>query len=348
MRAALAGKGMPLMPAADAAVAKALKTSVPAPLQAFLDRVGKGSASLPFSVPGFEQPKSEPPANVPRGAHFLSGVYKNEAGSRPYRLYVPASYRRERPAPLIVLLHGCTQSPEDFAAGTRMNEAAEKAGCFVLYPGQTSSANQQKCWNWFQPADQARDAGEPSLIAGMTRMVMADYAIDRRRVFVAGLSAGGAQAAIMGEAYPELYAAIGVHSGLACGAARDMPSAFMAMQRGGDFHATANGKSPVPAIIFHGDHDRTVNPKNAEAVVAQTVRGATPATKRDSGQVPGGRAWDRVRYTDSSGRVLVEQWTIHGAGHAWSGGSSAGSYTDPSGPDATKEMLRFFLAQQAK
>ena len=340
MRAALSAKALPLVPAENAGVANLLKIPVPATLKAFLDRAGR-------FVPGVEQPRDEPAA-MPRGAQFASGVFTNGAGSRPYWLYVPASYRRERPAPLIVMLHGCTQSPEDFAAGTRMNEAADKAGCVVLYPGQTSSANQQKCWNWFQPADQARDAGEPSLIAGMTRLVMAEHAIDPRRVFVAGLSAGGAQAAIMGEAYPDLYAAIGVHSGLACGAARDVGSAFMAMQRGGAFHPSAGGKALVPAIIFHGDQDRTVNPKNADAVVAQTVRDASPATRRDSGQVQGGRAWDRLMYDDAAGRVLVERWIVHGAGHAWAGGSSAGSFTDPGGPDATGEMMRFFLAHARK
>ena len=343
LRAALSGKGLPLMTAETSALVQALK--MPAPLREFLDRAGKAGSSLPFSVPGFEQPKREAAAAMPRDAQFLSGVFKNDAGSRPYRLYVPAAYRRESPAPLIVLLHGCTQSPEDFAAGTRMNEAAEKAGCLVLYPGQTSSANQQKCWNWFSPADQARDAGEPSLIAGMTRLVMADYAVDARRVFVAGLSAGGAQAAIMGEAYPDLYAAIGVHSGLACGAARDVSSAFMAMQRGSSFHMPAGKHPVVPAIIFHGDRDTTVNPRNADAVVAQTTRDERLATRKESGQVPGGRAWDRISHVDQAGRVLVEQWIVHGAGHAWSGGSALGTYTDPQGPDATGEMLRFFLAQ---
>jgi poly(hydroxyalkanoate) depolymerase family esterase len=212
----------------------------------------------------------------------------------------------------------------------------------------------QKCWNWFSDGDQQRDSGEPSLIAGITRAVMRDYAIDPRRVYVAGLSAGGAAAAIMGNAYPDLYAAIGVHSGLACGAARDMPSAFAAMQRGSDGSAhrgagTSRSATPppvVPAIVFHGDRDTTVNPSNGDAVVAQAVQGAVFKTHAESGQVPGGHAYSRMRHADANGQTVVEQWVVHGAGHAWFGGSSAGSYTDPRGPDATREMLRFFLQHQ--
>ena len=289
-----------------------------------------------FQMPG--GPAHSAPAAVPEGARFLSATFSSPEGTRPYKLYIPSGYSGQ-PVPLIVMLHGCTQSPDDFAAGTRMNEAAERHNCLVAYPGQTSAANRQKCWNWFSAADQQRDAGEPSLIAGITRQVMREHAVDPRRVYVAGLSAGGAAAAVMGSTYPDLYAAIGVHSGLACGAARDMPSAFAAMQGGG---GASRFSQAIPAITFHGDRDTTVNPRNADAVVTQATQGRASKTGTEAGKVPGGHAFDCTRYAGADGRV-VEQWTVHGAGHAWFGGSPAGSYTDPRGPDATTEMLRFFL-----
>jgi poly(hydroxyalkanoate) depolymerase family esterase len=302
---------------------------------------------LPGGAPGF-RPAPPPPVAIPEGAQFLSASFGNEAGHRPYKLYVPSRYRPHRPAPLIVMLHGCTQSPDDFAAGTRMNEAAEEHTCLVAYPGQTTAANMQKCWNWFNTADQRRGAGEPAVIAGIVRQVMQDYAVDPRRVFVAGLSAGGAAAAIMGEAYPDLFAAIGVHSGLACGAAHDVASAFAAMRGSavsGHSGHSEPGRPAVPAIVFHGDADHTVNPRNADAVVSQAARAGALRTRTEQGRVPGGHAYSRTVGTDAAGRTVIEQWVVHGAGHAWSGGSTAGSYTDPVGPDATSEMLRFFLEQ---
>jgi poly(hydroxyalkanoate) depolymerase family esterase len=298
-----------------------------------------GGSLSPLRHRADQTARPEPPPAAPGGAQFLSKNFTNAAGSRPYRLYIPSGYRAGRKIPLIVMLHGCTQSPEDFAAGTRMNEAAEAATCLVAYPGQTSRANFQKCWNWFAPADQKRDEGEPSLIAGITSEVMREYGADPRRIYVAGLSAGAAAAAIMGEAYPDLYAAIGVHSGLACGAAHDMATAFAAMQRGAPGHGQAGR---VPAIVFHGDRDTTVNPSNADAVVAQFApANLTPRT--EEGRAPDGHAYTRTLYTDAAGRTCIEQWRIHGAAHAWSGGSPAGSFTDPQGPDATAQMLRFFL-----
>ncbi len=315
-------------------------------LRGIIDQAGHRSFRLPAGL-GRISP-TPIPADLPNGAKFLACTFSNLAGSRPYKLYVPSGYHGQS-VPLIVMLHGCTQSPDDFAAGTRMNAAAEEHTCLVAYPGQTSAANMQKCWNWFSAADQQRDAGEPSLIAGITREVMRDYAIDPRRVYIAGLSAGGAAAAIMGDAYPDLYAAIGVHSGLACGAARDMPSAFAAMQGNGTAPRPARrgpaGSKPrvVPAIVFHGDKDTTVNPKNADSVVAQSGQGTSLRRRVDKGQVAGGLAYSRILHTGASGETLAEQWVIHGAGHAWSGGSPAGSYTLPRGPDATGEMVRFFL-----
>jgi len=312
-------------------------------LRSFLDQMGRGE----LHVPGREGvPPSPPPPAHPDGAKFLALSFTNQAGSRPYKLYVPSGYHGQ-PVPLIVMLHGCTQSPDDFAAGTRMNTAAEARTFLVAYPSQTRAANAQRCWNWFNEGDQRRDAGEPSLIAGITREVMRDYAVDRRRVYVAGLSAGGAAAAVMGEAYPDLYAAIGVHSGLACGAARDVPSAFAAMQRGSIGAAPPRaGSGPrrvVPAIVFHGERDTTVNPRNGDAVVAQAAQAATLRAGTKPGQVPGGHAYEQTVHADASGRTVIEQWVVRGAGHAWFGGSTAGTYTDPRGPDATGEMVRFFL-----
>ena len=213
--------------------------------------------------------------------------------------------------------------------------------------GTVQPVRLQKCWNWFREADQRRDGGEPSLIAGITRQVMRDYAIDPSRVYVAGLSAGGAAAAVMADAYPDLYAAIGVHSGLACGAARDMPSAFTVMRNGGSGPnrpaRSASHQRVVPTIVFHGDADGTVDRRNGDAVVAQAARSAVLHKTTADGRVADGLAYRRILLADADGRTMIEQWVIHGAGHAWSGGSPAGSYTDPRGPDASAEMLRFFL-----
>jgi poly(hydroxyalkanoate) depolymerase family esterase len=283
------------------------------------------------------------PDIVPEGARFIEGTYSSPAGSRAYKLFIPSRYR-EQPFPLVVMLHGCTQSPDDFAAGTRMNFMAEEQNCLVVYPAQPSQANQAKCWNWFRSADQQRGRGEPSLIAGITRQIMDEYSVDRKRIYVGGLSAGAAAASIMGATYHDLYAAIGIHSGLACGVATDLPSALVAMRQGGSGHKAISGdRPPVPTIVFHGDRDTTVHPNNGDQILEQSVRTMRTQKLVHRGQVPGGHSYTRTILSDASGGGMLEHWNIHGAGHAWAGGSAAGSYTDPRGPDATREMLRFFL-----
>ena len=277
------------------------------------------------------------------GARFDAHVHACPEGQRDYRLYVPGRALTQSPA-LLVMLHGCTQSPEDFAAGTGMNALAEAAGWLVVYPAQPQSANSARCWNWFNSADQSRDGGEPAIIAGITRAVMAAHNVDPARVYVAGLSAGGAAAAIMGAAYPDLFAAVGVHSGLPRGAATDVSSAFAAMRQGSAGHAPGRGRA-MPTIVFHGDRDRTVHPVNGEHVLAQAGAGAALETHVSQESPAGRHAYTRTVRTDAQRRPVLEHWLLHGAGHAWSGGSTAGSYTDPQGPDASREMMRFFAQQ---
>ena len=296
--------------------------------------------------------------------------FTNHAGSRQYKLYVPSSYSNEGPAdnrervPLVVMLHGCTQSAEDFAAGTRMNALAEQHGFLVAWPVQPSNANHSRCWNWFRPQDQARERGEPALIADITREIASSYRVDTRRVFVAGLSAGAAMAVILGATYPELYAAVGAHSGLPYGVAHDLPSALAAM-RGGRAHAggpgshrpatattTADGADAhpgVPIIVFHGDSDHTVHVRNGEVILDESLAAcpdrAQLRVESMKGGSSNGRAYTRAIHRDAAGQAVAEAWTLHGAGHAWSGGSANGSFTDERGPDASAEMIRFFYEQ---
>ncbi|WP_227370680.1 alpha/beta hydrolase family esterase [Halomonas sp. M20] len=309
---------------------------------------------------GFDIGSSTPADKLPEGASFKSASFTNHAGSRDYKLYVPSGYQGQA-LPLIVMLHGCTQHPDDFAAGTGMNALAEAQPCLVLYPAQPGSANHSKCWNWFKASDQKREQGEPAIIAGMTRKVLKEYQLDETRVYVAGLSAGGAMAATLAMTYPDIYAAVGVHSGLPHGVAQDLPSALAAMQGGSQPLAglnrqasapTASKPPGIPAIIFHGDRDTTVHLSNAERIAAQcldsmgakksSVAAANVASKQE--RVSGGHAYTCTVHKNTQGQAQLEQWTIHGAGHAWSGGTPRGSYTDPKGPNASQEILRFFLS----
>jgi poly(hydroxyalkanoate) depolymerase family esterase len=282
-------------------------------------------------------------AAPPWPGRWLKESIVNRSGQRDYKLYVPSSYTGQ-PAPLITMLHGGTQNADDFAAGTCMNELAERHTFLVAYPEQSRQANPMGYWNWFQPAHQHRDGGEPSLIAGITRHVSAEHSIDRGRVYVAGFSAGAAMAAVMAACYPDVYAAVGVHSGLAYGVASDVASAFDAMKNGARRRSAAG---TVPLMVFHGDADPTVDHANAECLVDVWLRAAGAPSSRYrrqaiAGQVPHGRHYTRHVVSDGDGTPVVEQWSIHDAGHAWSGGSPCGSYTDPLGPHASAELVRFF------
>ena len=293
-------------------------------------------------------PNRKAPGSVPAtpaGARFLWRTYAGPAGRREYRLYVPAARQRSG---LLIMLHGCTQDPDDFALGTDMNRLAEAHGLVVAYPQQTRRANVAACWNWFDPAHQRRGAGEPAIIAGLTLALREEFAVGAGRVFVAGLSAGGAMAAVLAATYPELYAAAGIHSGLAYGAASDVMSALGAMKDGRGARAasapTQAGAGAPRLIVFHGTADATVAPSNADAILAD-FEAALPKTRRHTERVVGAgqRHGYVVHRVEHAGDPVGEFWTIEGMSHAWSGGSSAGTYTDPAGPDASAEMVRFFL-----
>ena len=301
-------------------------------------------ADTPDAKPQDRQPdqrKTESPKA--EGADiFRDAVFESAQGSLQYKLFLPAGLPAN--APLVVMLHGCTQNPDDFARGTGMNDVARTRGFAVAWPSQPQSANMQRCWNWFEAGHQKRGQGEPALIAGMTQDVVSRHGLDPRRVFVAGLSAGGAAAALMAAAYPDVYAAAGVHSGLACGAAKDMPGALKAMGKGRG--GAARGGTFVPTIVFHGDQDSTVNKANGGEVFADALAAAGGALQvRTEAGVEEGLAYTRTVASDAAGRSRAELWAIKGGQHAWSGGSRSGSHTDPRGPDASREMARFFLDQ---
>ena len=279
---------------------------------------------------------------------FDAFSYTSPAGTRTYRLYVPAE-RTGANLPLVVMLHGGSQDAATFAAATGMNALAEREKFLVVYPEQARSANAGQYWNWFVPGHQRRDAGEPSLIAGITGHVIARYPVDAAQVYVAGFSAGGAMAAVMAAVYPDVYAAVGVHSGLAYASAADVASAFAAMKHGPARPARPPA-DPRPLIVFHGDRDTTVAHANAAHLIDHVLAasnsnrrpGTAPVAVTSGGQVPGGQAYTRACYQDLTGAPLAECWIVHQGGHAWSGGAPHGSYTNPRGPNASAEFIRFF------
>ena len=277
---------------------------------------------------------------------FPSLTFACDAGSRDYRLHIP-DLAGSAPSGLVVMLHGCTQTPADFAAGTGMNALADRHGLIVAYPAQPRGANMQSCWNWFSPNDQARGRGEPAILAGMAARIAAEHGISRARTFVAGLSAGAAMAVILGQAYADVFAAVGAHSGLAHASAHDVPSAFAAMRGHGDPRRDADrgaGAGDVRTIIFQGGSDSTVAPANAARIADDaraSIRGQGTEILDDG--IQGGRRFRRAITLDAKGSARLENWEIEGLGHAWSGGQPAGSYTDAAGPDASAEMIRFFL-----
>ena len=285
-----------------------------------------------------------PHAPKPRDASFTAHFFAHGGHRWRYRLYEPA---RDDAAllPVVVMLHGCKQDSEDFARGTGMNEVAARDGFLVLYPEQLRKANQMGCWNWFEPVHQKRGAGEPAMIAALVEAVVAQHGGDPRRVYVAGLSAGGAMAATLGELYPDVFAAVGIHSGLPPSAAHDVQSAFSAMRRGSGPRVPM-ARSPLPTIVFHGSGDKTVAPANGEAVVQRQVAAAAAdglRLERREQRVAGTRPATRSEWLDPQGKPMVESWKVDAGPHAWSGGRAAGSFTDPQGPNASEAMAAFFL-----
>ena len=318
-------------------------------------------APTPTPTPTSTSTPQTAPHTTPAGpGAFLHGSHTHAGLTRDYKLFVPPAVGRQ--PPLVVMLHGCTQDPDDFAAGTGMNELARELGFLVLYPAQAKSANPSRCWNWFKHSHQGRGRGEAGVIATMAQAVMQERGVNPARVYIAGLSAGGAMAAIVAAAYPQLFAAVGVHSGLAPGAAQSLPEALAAMRAGAEGAAGAAGAPgrsgpglPVPAIVFHGDRDATVNPRNGDQVVAAVLASAWPSKADRAGPAVvqegvsrQGQRYTRTVHGGEGGPALAEQWVLHGAGHAWSGGQPAGSYVDTQGPDASREMLRFFFSQAAR
>src|SRR3954447_14539282 len=316
--------------------------------RAVIERAGVGPLPVQTAV---ERAPGRPPPGPWHERTFTAAGQTRRALVHP-----PADIEPQTAVPLVCLLHGCTQDAATLAAATRMNEAADRHGFLVVYPQQAPGENPQRCWNCFLPQHQARGAGEPASITGLVRELIgttSPWAIDPRRVFVAGFSAGGAMAAVLAATYPDLFCGLAVHSGLAHRSATSLPAALKAMANGGDAGSpppTAHAR-PVPTVVIHGTADTTVAPVNAQHVLQQSLSAyrldiAHPSTlSRD--QVPGGHPYTRRRWTDRQGTLTHELLTVEGLGHAWSGGAPGASYTDPRGPDATEAIWSFFTRAAA-
>lgn len=343
-------------PATDAACASAANTLVQRTLaqHGLVSPLEQGAQTGGVNLPSMDSMLAKlcgqaihsgsPETSVPDGAIFTDDIFACASGSRRYRLYVPAC-AKEGTTGVVMMLHGCTQTPEDFATGTGMNALADRLGFVVIYPAQSRGDNAQSCWNWFSRGDQRRGRGEPAILAGLAQKICAEYDVTREDTFVVGLSAGAAMAAILGETYPDVFAAVGAHSGLPAGSAKDVPSAFAAMA-GNALEAPdpVQADQRVRTILFHGSADHTVHPSNGDNI-ARRARGvgSSQIVETSAKGDAGGRTYTRDISSDEHGIIFLEHWAVDSLGHAWSGGQPGGSYIDPKGPDASAEMIRFFF-----
>jgi poly(hydroxyalkanoate) depolymerase family esterase len=322
---------------------------------------GVGALPLPalpsLPLPGRSRPKPAPPRRAPRPAAegtWVSGAHLGPAGGRSYDVYVPAGLRRRTAAPLVLLLHGCGQTPAEFAGATRFTATADRNGFLLVLPHQQSRHHPQRCWRWYETAHQQRDAGEPGILAAVVAQVTAEQArwrVDPRRVYVAGLSAGGAMALTLAAGYPDVFAAAGVHSAPAYRSSAGPGQALAAMAGRTTVPPPEPGAPAIaPTIVVQGDADTVVRAVNGDRVADQWLAYRAAATgvdavgrsRADSGRTTDGRSYDVLRWYTVRGRKVLEYWTVHGLGHAWSGGREKGSFSDPAGPRSTTLMWAFF------
>jgi poly(hydroxyalkanoate) depolymerase family esterase len=302
------------------------------------------------------------------GGSWTGGTVKNSFGSRDYKLWLATGYRKEKPAPLVLMLHGCMQKAEDLAALAGMNDLADEHNFLVAYPQQAVTSNPLGCWNWFDPKHQSRDAGEPALIAAVVQDIRSAYNIDAKRIYVAGISAGGAMAVVMATTYPELFAGLGVMAGVEYKAGITVEGGLASMKSGGPDpnqqgllafqtmqQSLGAAKKRMPVIAFHGTKDPYLNPVNTEQLIAQWAQTndylddgkdndsvSIKSPLETKGAIPNGYSYTRTQYKDSHGRLLMEKWIVDGLGHAWSGSPIANQFADAKGPKASAETWRFF------